>query len=106
MDYWREAIEAAFEEADIEAMGWQIELVAGFVEVSHENYGMYRGYDVRQSPVPDERDRKIESLERQVAELENDVHCYRKSVAERRGVELRDVWLEEGSVMYRDGTLR
>lgn len=45
MDYWKECIEAAFEDAGINASEEQIEICAGVVEGAHENYGMAFGYD-------------------------------------------------------------
>ena len=49
MSYWEECISESFIEVGISATQEQIEKVAEFVEVSHENYGMYSGSDVATS---------------------------------------------------------
>jgi hypothetical protein len=46
MDYWEECIREAFDDAKIEATDKQIEIVAGWVESSHEYYGAATGLDV------------------------------------------------------------
>ena len=51
MNYWNECISCAFDEAGIQATKEQIDLVAGDVEVAHENYGMAHGYDAIPNPI-------------------------------------------------------
>ncbi len=66
MDYWKECIEVAFEDAGITATDGQIADVAGSVEGGHENYGMAHGHDA----IPNPRDADIEQLNRRIKELE------------------------------------
>ena len=71
MDYWRECIDIAFDEAGIEATEAQRE-EAGAVEGGHENYGMAHGHDVQRSPV-DDKDREIARLKAEIERLEQDI---------------------------------
>lgn len=50
MDYWKECIEEAFEDAGIKATQEQIETVTNWVEGAHDNYSMAHGYDVMFKP--------------------------------------------------------
>lgn len=68
MDYWKETIESTFDEAGLTATPGQIELVAGAVEVSHENYGMAHGHDVASANLSAERNAEIERLRRELCE--------------------------------------
>ena len=95
MDYWRECIEIAFEEAGIIATDEQIEDVAGSVEGGHDNYGMAHGYDA----IPNPRDADVDRLNQRIKELEaerdkSDMN-FRKNVAMRRHCDVSDVHLEE-----------
>lgn len=56
MDYWRECIDCAFDEAGIDATDDQRELVAGAVEGAHENHGMAFGRDRIPNPLRAEAD--------------------------------------------------
>jgi len=98
MDYWKECIDIAFDEAGVEATGEQREFVAGAVEGGHENYGMAHGYDVQRSPIETDKDREIAHLKAKVADLEQDIDIYRGSVARRNRVPERDVYLERSFV--------
>lgn len=98
MDYWRECIDIAFDEAGIEATDEQREEVAGAVEGGHENYSMAHGYDVQRSPVETEKDRVIARLKAEIARLEQDIDIYRSSVARRNRVPEREVYLERSFV--------
>lgn len=46
MDYWKEAVCAALEEAGLAASDEQIELMKDVISGAQENYGMAMGYDV------------------------------------------------------------
>lgn len=78
MNYWEECISEAFIEVGISATQEQIEQVAEFVEVSHDNYGMFTGSDVATSNYHAEKEskhkREIVNLEmeqqRRIDELE------------------------------------
>ena len=56
MDYWRECISEAFEDAGIAASEAQIETVVSWVEGDHENYGMAHGHDCIPNPLSTEID--------------------------------------------------
>lgn len=51
MDYWKEAVSCALDEAGITASDEQIEQIAGAMESSHENYGMAFGHDCIPNPL-------------------------------------------------------
>lgn len=105
VDYWKEAISEAFDDAKISATDEQVGIVAGWAEGAHENYGQAHGYDVIGSPIETDKDREIERLKKQVQELEGDIEIFRQSVARRRGVPAQNVYVErygpgKGDVMY------
>lgn len=66
MDYWKERIAKAFEDANIVATDEQINTVAYWTESAHQNYGMTHGYDCIPNPLKYENDdlRKKLDLER------------------------------------------
>jgi hypothetical protein len=45
MKYWDRCLSEALEDAKLVATEEQIEIIADFVKISHENYGMSHGYD-------------------------------------------------------------
>jgi len=94
MDYWRECIDIAFDEAGIEASEAQREEVAGSVEGGFENYGMAHGHDVIASPVESQKDRQIANLKAEIARLEQDIDIFRSSVARRNRVSEDRVYLD------------
>ena len=101
MDYWKECIEIAFEEAGITATDEQIDQVAGSVEGGHENYGMARGYDA----IPNPRDSEVERLKNKIKKME-EAHERQLSgviagVARRRNIHPSQVYIEDdGRVKY------
>lgn len=70
MDYWKECVEEAFEDAKIEVTKEQIDTVISWVEGAHNNYGMRFGYDCSPNPLEDE----IKILKK---ELEKDTNRFR-----------------------------
>ena len=101
MNYWKECIEEALEDAGIETTDEQIYTVTRWVVGAHENYGMAHGYHA----IPNPRDTEIESLEKKIKKIEDShqrqLYGIREGVAKRRGVEVHDVWIEsDGSVKY------
>ena len=54
MEYWKECISEAFDEAGISATDEQISAVAKFVSGAHENYGLAHGYECIPSPLEEE----------------------------------------------------
>lgn len=71
MDYWKECITEAFDEAGIEAAEEQIVSVADFVSGAHEQYGMAFGHDA----IPDPQRLENEKLKIELAEEREKVHC-------------------------------
>ena len=71
MDYWKECIEEAFEDAKIVATDEQIGTVASWAEGAHDNYSQSHGYDVIPNPLVEENERLLRELR-----VERDmVHC-------------------------------
>ncbi len=100
ISYWEECIFAAFNTAGIQATKDQVNMVAGDVEVAHENYGMAHGHDTIPNPLAGafaQLKQKHEIERNEWAEREI---CYKKSVAARRNVRPEDVYLENGYVFY------
>ena len=75
MDYWREAVDCALDDAGVTATEQQREEIAGVMEGSHENYGMAFGHDVASANLRAAQDREKEDLERELARERNKVHC-------------------------------
>ncbi len=71
MNYWKECIECAFDEAGIIATAEQVEHVADSVKCSHENYGM-----AFYSPPAGEHLRsEISALKRELTRERNKIDC-------------------------------
>jgi len=71
MNYWRECISEAFDDAKITATAEQINTVASWVEGAHENYGMAMGHDAIPNPLREENGR----LSRELKEEQAKVNC-------------------------------
>lgn len=56
MDYWKECVAEAFEDAGITATKEQIDTVTSWVEGAHDNYGMSHGHDHIPNPLQQEID--------------------------------------------------
>ena len=69
MDYWKECVEEAFEDAGIEATQDQIDTVISWVEGAHENYGMALGHDQIRSPLLDENEKISRELEKEKSKI-------------------------------------
>ena len=63
MEYWKECISEAIDEAGITATDKQINIVASWVEGAHENYSLANGYDCIQSPVESRAEQKLKELQ-------------------------------------------
>lgn len=70
-DYWTECAEAALEDAGISATSEQIETVANFIEISHENYGMAYGYDVIGRGAESPEGRELRELKAEIRKRED-----------------------------------
>ena len=71
MDYWKECILEAVEDAGIAATKKQIDTVAWWIEGAHENYGMAHGYDCIPNPLEAEN----KELKRKLKEEQEKVIC-------------------------------
>ena len=101
MDYWKECISEAFDEAGITATEEQIAMVAGDVQVSHENYGMAFGHDCIPNPLEAEVKKLKDELKNKEDNHERCLDGIREGVAMRRNVHRADVHIEvDGNVTY------
>jgi len=71
MDYWKECIAEAMEDAGITATDEQIDTVTSWVEGAYENYGLATGLDAIPNPLRIE----IASLERDLRNERDKDHC-------------------------------
>jgi hypothetical protein len=62
MNYWKECISEAFDDAGITASEKQIETVVDWVKGAHENYGMAFGHDCIPNPLESENKRLTQEL--------------------------------------------
>lgn len=100
-DIWKETITESFDEAGIQANEEQIDIVTGWVEGLHENWGTYTGSEYIPNPMCSE----VDELKRKIRELERDKQCivdgYCKNVATRRNVNPHDVTIDRyGNATY------
>lgn len=65
MDYWKECISEAFDDAGVTVTSKQLETVASWVEGAHENYGLATGHDCIPNPMKLENDRLQVKLEKE-----------------------------------------
>lgn len=98
MNYWKECIDIAFDDAGISATDEQRAEVADAVAGGHENYGMAHGYECISSPVETEKDRLIASLKAEISRLQQDIDIYRSSVARRNRVSESNIYLDRSFV--------
>lgn len=100
MDFWKEVVSEAFDDAGIKASDDQIGTVASWVESAHDNYGTYTGSEFIPNPLEAEI-KKIEAAhKREIAEIENEVEVYRNSVSRRRNIPSNQIYIEDGKVLY------
>ncbi|MDP1772758.1 MAG: hypothetical protein Q8L15_10780 [Methylobacter sp.] len=65
MDYWKECISEAFDDAGITATDEQIGIVASWAQGARENYGMAHGHDCIPNPVREENEKLKRQLEKE-----------------------------------------
>ena len=63
MDYWKECISEALDDAGVKATEEQIKNIAWWIEGAHENYGMAFGHDCIPNPVDLENKRLTKELQ-------------------------------------------
>jgi len=101
MDYWKECISEAFEDAGIEATEEQINTVTLWVDGAHENFGLATGRDFIPNPLIAEVEKVKREMVDQQLRHEGQLNGVRKGVARRRGVDVADVYIDEaGEVTY------
>jgi len=100
MNYWRECVEEALSEAGLQASTEQVNIITDIVEGAHDNYSQATGQDCIPNPMIRDIEQLKEKHKREIYDLETQIVCYRRSVAERRQVDLDEVRLEDGKVMY------
>lgn len=71
MDYWKECIAEAFEDAGIVASKEQIDTVASWAEGAHDNYGMAHGHDAIPNPLRQE----VSALEKKLTLEREKITC-------------------------------
>ena len=101
MDYWKECVAEAFEDAGIVATDEQIDTVTNWVDGAHENYGMAHGYDA----IPSQIDTEVERLRKEIDKIneqyERQLNGVRRGVAQRRNVDVGSVYIDDsGNVTY------
>jgi len=102
MEYWKECILEAFCDAGIEVTEEQINLVTGWVEGAHENYGMATGQECIPNPMESEVDELKRKLKKQDDDHEKMIDGITKGVAKRRNVSVSDVSIDtDGHVTYK-----
>ncbi len=70
MNYWKECMSEACDDAGLEATEEQIATLVSWVEGAHENYGMAHGHDAIPNPLRKENDR-----------LTRDLHAEREKIS-------------------------
>jgi hypothetical protein len=101
MNYWKECITEACEDAGLKVTDDQLDTITSWIEGAHENYGLATGSEFIPNPLAEEvRNLKKscqESDERADKEREN----FRNNVATRRGVHPSDVHIDDqGQATY------
>lgn len=101
LDYWKEAVSSSFEENGLQATDSIIENVAKDMVNSAECQSQAFGHDCIPNPAKAEKSAQVKNLEAKIKELEHEIHCYRQSVATRRGVPIEQVHIDHtGTVIY------
>ena len=93
MNYWKECITEALEEAGINATDAQIDTVTEWVEGAHENHGLATG----QECIPNPLEATVAKLRRNLVKSQGEIDRadldFRKNVAMRRNCAIADVVL-------------
>ena len=99
-DYWIECIESSFEEAGIIATKEQIQIVADDVEMSHECYGMYHGYDAIPNPSEEEISKLKALIEKTEKERDDMEYKFKQNIAKRRKCDVTDIEIGENGSAF------
>lgn len=101
LDYWKEAVGSSLEENELRATDAVIESIAKDMINAAECQSQAFGYDCIPNPANAEKSSQVKNLEARIKELEQEIQCYRQSVATRRGVPIEQVHIDHtGTVIY------
>jgi DnaJ-class molecular chaperone len=75
MDYWKECISEALDEAKVEATADQITSIASAVEGAHDNHGLYTGDDVADANYNSSKDDEVKNLKDQLEKEQGKRGC-------------------------------
>lgn len=77
-DYWNDCISEALNDVGLEATPEQVDAIAGFVEVSHDNYGMAYGHDAIPNPLLSEIGRQKGILKQSCEQYDTEISRLKK----------------------------
>ena len=102
MDYWKECIAEACEDAGVTTTDEQLDTITSWVEDAHENYGLATGEECIPNPLSEE----VRNLERALKDanerVDKERENFRNNVAMRRNVHPSDVTIsDDGEATYR-----
>lgn len=101
LNYWKEAVSSSFDEHNLKYPDDIIESIAKDMINSAECQSQAFGHDCIPNPAKAEKSAQVKNLENRIKELEQEIHCYRQSVATRRGVPIEQVHVDHtGTVIY------
>jgi hypothetical protein len=100
MDYWKECVTEAMEDAGIKATNEQIETVCSWVEGAHDNYGMAHGHDCIPNPMESEVDKLKQEIRRLKDDHDRQLDGVIRGVAKRRNVSVSDVSIDDDGLVY------
>lgn len=101
LDYWKETVSSSFDEHNLKYPDDIIESIAKDMINSAECQSQAFGHDCIPNPAKAEKSAQVKNLEGRIKELEQEVQCYRQSVATRRGVPIEQVHVDvHGTVIY------
>ena len=102
MDYWKECIAEACEDAGVKMTDEQLDTVTSWVEGAHENYGMATGAECIPNPLYAEVESWKKAHKDAEARADAERENFRNNVAKRRNVHPGDVTIHDnGEATYR-----
>lgn len=70
MEYWKESLSSAAEECGLIITEEQLNFMAEAMQGSHENYGLYTGYDSITCPAESQAQKELEELKRRLFSIQ------------------------------------
>jgi len=102
MNYWKECVKEALEDAKLKASDEQIDIIALWVDGAAENRSMVQGFDLIDTAVNHEAEELKKELELERARYNRVIKGIAKGVALRGNVDPHDVYISDsGHVTYR-----